>query len=287
MADPDNTQTQTPPTPQTTGQENNTQQQTQQTTQQTTTPGQTTPPVPPTDDNSTSNVQSRIDVLTARAYEANRQREAAERKAAELEAQMQAFQAIEQAQQQNNSSPGVSAPNNIPPGQRTYTAEDVQREAQRLAVTQGRQLAMRQTLDNAVAAGRTKYQDFDAVTSMLTRGAPLPPVILDALVANHSEGICDAQDVVYALGKNLGEADRILSLPPERQAIALTRFALDVKAKTSQTVNPLTRTSQAPPPIQTQVDTSGGGSTGDIYDENLPVEEFMRIRKAQSQRAAS
>ena len=141
--------------------------------------------------------------------------------------------------------------------------------------------------NDAVREGRKSHSDFqDSIDALVkiaptvdARGQPmLPPAFVEAALDTGR-----GSEVLYALGRDPGEADRIMSLPPTRQAIELARFADRLSIAPAQGV-PSGGISNAPPPIRPVV---GGGRTAlrpedlAMDDPSKPVDVWMRQRQAQ------
>jgi hypothetical protein len=105
--------------------------------------------------------------------------------------------------------------------------------------------------NNTYSAGKHKFQDFDDAVKgfSLIGGAPKP--FLEAVTA-----LDHGADVFYTLGKDPGEAIRIINLPPAKQAIELAR--LEAKITAPPPPKPVSR---APSPISPI-------ATGHEVDEN-------------------
>lgn len=120
--------------------------------------------------------------------------------------------------------------------------------------------------------GNEKYGDFDrAVKSLGTMGLMTPPFL--ELVTDLDNGT----DILYHLGNNQEEADRISSLPPAKQALALAKLETSLKApKETVMETKEAKVSKAPPPID-PVDKSkaaSGSGYASKYYEGMPQEEF-------------
>jgi hypothetical protein len=136
--------------------------------------------------------------------------------------------------------------------------------------------------NNINAAGLGKHQDFgQAVVAINTTYGIMPRDFIEQVAAAGGND-ADAADIIYALGKDLNAAGRLLTLSPSARAVELVKFAGELKTKS----RPNLTVSQAPAPITPVV---GNGTTTsapkDLSDPKLPMEEFVRIRR--EQRAAA
>ena len=186
-----------------------------------------------------SNFQKRIDQLT-------RERSEAERKAAYFEGLAQ------NAQKQR--APAETDSNELDPDDfgtpaeyhkavakqykeqlsKEYAARDAQKNQEKLNAEVNKQYAK----------GRKKYEDFDEKLNF-----PVTPAIFEA-----SRGDNQAE-VLYFLGNNIDEVDRISLLPPAQQAKEIGKIEMKLTSK------PIKKTtSNAPNPPS----TVGGGGSGTV-----------------------
>lgn len=143
-------------------------------------------------------------------------------------------------------------------------AEADRRAAQRTADAQ-----FNKESNDAFNAGQAEYGDFRSVLSTFT---PLvgpggfPRETVEAMLETGA-----AHRVIYELSQNLNEAQRILSLPPARQAVAL--------AKIASTAKPGKTVSTAAAPI---TPLGGGKQTGvvDLGDDSVSIDKWMAKREA-------
>jgi hypothetical protein len=164
--------------------------------------------------------EKRIRVLTAqKAAEAERVRQLEER-----------LEALTRAQTQNTQATGTAAP-------AAPAAPQTDMEAAVAAEVARRQFD--EACNTTYSNGKAKFQDFDDAVKgfSLIGGAPRP--FLEAVTA-----LDHGADVFYALGKDPGEAIRIIGLPPAKQAIELAR--MEAKLTAPPPPKPVSR---APSPI--------------------------------------
>lgn len=232
---------------------------------------------------------SRFEATVGEKYEAIRKAEQATLRAQELEQQLEQLRRTP-ASPPDPSHPAPTAP---PPGL-------TQVELERLATVRAEQMRFAERCNEDVAAGRKKFQDFDAKIEDLRRVAPtvdaqgrpmLPQGLIEAALATGR-----GHEVLYALGSDPSEADRVLSLDPTRQAVELTRIADKLAAaETAAQDDPekiaeaAKRAAQNAParPIRPVVGGSRQISVKDMAldDPALPIEEFMRRRDEEAGRS--
>lgn len=267
-AEEDNTETQTTETP------------VVATTEATTTPAESSTPAAQAERFVPA---PRFDAVVAQKYEAIRKAEVAEARARDLESRLAASeQARSTAPQLDSNGQPVVQPQRQP-------AADSRPDIARLASIEAQNIRFAERCNESVAEGRKAYSDFDAKIDALRNVAPtidangrpmLPQTLVEAaLETGHSS------KVLYALGSDPSEADRIMSLPPMKQAIEIAKFASKFDAKSDAgEVDPLTQAVAAkslPDPIRPRIAGSGRAvSVKDmpLDDPKLPIEEFMARR---------
>lgn len=188
----------------------------------------------------------RIGALTAKSHEAVREAQAAK-------AEAERYRLLVE-QMQRGEEPVVTQP-----GQQPNIDELVTKRATELA--QQQQMAERGQSVSKV--GAEAYPDFmSAVTTLDALG-------ISGEQVNSLLGMDDAHKVIYALGKNPEEAERILALPPLQQGRELERMA-------SKAVQPAPRAvSKAPAPI-TPVD---GSTTVEKDPSKMSMDEWTKWRE--------
>lgn len=110
---------------------------------------------------------------------------------------------------------------------------------------------------------RTRYADFDAVTSA-------PDIVITPAMAELIKSSDVGADVAYHLGMNKAEASQIASLPPAQQAMALGRLEASIQAPRPQNV------SSAPEPVK----PVKAKATAVKTVEEMTHAEFRAARKA-------
>lgn len=219
-------------------------------------PAAATPPAP-------DRAQQRMNQLVAERWAERRRAEAAEQQGRLLQEQLnQARTAVQQ--------PTVDADGN-PVAVQPVRPVQPQPDLQRMAADIAAQNEFNRQVGDEVARGRGAHTDFDQVASNLQRFGELPRTFVEAALATGK-----GADVMYALGNDIAEADRILSLPPIQQAVALATLAQGIKAP-----EPAKKVTSAPDPVTPRV---GGGNTKtspSLEDPNIPVADFIAMREKQ------
>lgn len=226
-------------------------------------------------------LQQRFNKLTAEKWEEKRRAEALEARAklaedtlAEL-ARLDPDNAARLAQMAGLPAPAGTTPPVPIPGQRSLTFADVQQQAAQLAAAQ----EFNNKVNELVLTGRASHPDFDAAIGDLKRITGDNPNNAFVQAALDSG---EASEVLYSLGKNPAEADRILSLPLTRQIVEITRYADGIKAKRTAKDNP--EPSRAPQAIKPKV--SGRASEEmQLDDPKLPLAEFIKRRNEADRKA--
>jgi hypothetical protein len=216
--------------------------------------------------------QQRMNQLVAERWQERRAREEADQQIRLLQEQLnQARQAV-QTQPHVDENGQIVQPQ-VPPqrAQVPLTADEINRQATAIA----EQNAFNAQVAAEVARGRDHanggYTDFDQVASNLQRFGELPRTFVEAALATGK-----GADVIYALGKDALEADRILSLPPMAQAVALAQVAANVKKPEAAKV-----VSSAPNPVVPKGGSSKTINTPSLEDENMSTADWIALREKQ------
>lgn len=158
---------------------------------------------------------------------------------------------------------------------RTYSEAELQARAQELAQHQAHQMRFNESVNAVVMDGRGRHADFDqAVESLrtLTGGRSLPQHVVETVLATGEV----ASEVLYHLGKNPIDADRVLSLrSAPQQAMEIARLAEGLRKAAAPQV------SQAPDPVRGVVQGGGTAPNGDLTDPNMSMGEWIKRREAQ------
>lgn len=168
-------------------------------------------------------------------------------------------------------------------GPRTYTMEEVRREAARLAAEtvneeRGRQAkaAFDNSCNTAVTAGRADYgaEKFDASLTRLTSlgfygDDPRNPDLQNLTMVLETD---DPHGVMHELGQNPAEYQRIVDLPPLRRHGEFVKLAIKAQASRVAAGGSQKRPSAAPPPIEPI--GGSGGETDNRYADNAPSADW-------------
>lgn len=210
--------------------------------------------------------QRRVNQLVAERWAERRRAEAAEQQSRLLQEQ------LNQTRQALQAQPQVDADGNpiAPPAQRQPPVQQPQ-DLQAMAAQIAAQNEFNKQVGDEVSRGRTIHQDFDQVAANLQRFGELPRTFVEAAIATGK-----GADVMYHLGSDIAEADRILSMPPMQQAVALAQLAGGLKAP-----EPVKKATSAPAPITPKIGGGNGKNTPTLEDPNMPVADWIKMRDKQ------
>lgn len=237
----------------------------------------------------------RFQSVVAERRESERQRE-------EIQRQLElSNQTLAEYQRLAKSASGeVVDPNarTTPPSAKPLTAEQLRE----LVVAQTAQNEFDKSCNAAVVKGREAHNDFDAVLDVLKKSSPFfdpragTPVLPRSLVEAALEtGAPD--EVLYALGQNPAEADRLMQLSnnPVRVAAEITRFHAKLVAAQAIIVDPdadetpdgdeepaaIEGVSRAPAPIRERA-ARGTRPAFSVYDtKNTSSADWIAKRQAE------
>lgn len=159
-------------------------------------------------------------------------------------------------------APPAAAPTVLP-------AAEIERRANEISS----QRAFTDTCNKIAEQGITAHKDFQETLGKLAMvGGPqwINPDLVGSVVEAG-----DPHEILYALGKDLTEASRILNLPAAQQGVAIAKFALANKTKAAAA--PIV--SGAPPPPSASV-----GGAPPASDEPQPTDnsdDWFKKREAQ------
>lgn len=223
------------------------------------TPGDGTPEIP----TPASGAQKRIDALTGEKWAERRAKEAAENKANLLQQQLDSLRA-------NPPAPALDADGNPVQPQAAPVKPVNPAELQRMAENIAAQTQFQKDVAGQIEAGRGVHADFDQVAQNLQRFGELPRHFVEAAIATGR-----GSDIIYELGKNVAEADRILTLPPIQQAVAMATLAASLPK-----VIPPKLVSSAPAPITPKI-SGKTTNTPSLSDPDIPIADFIKMRDKQ------
>lgn len=217
------------------------------------------PPAPAAPDRA----QQRMNQLVAERWTERRAREAAEQQARLLQEQLNQTRAALQTQ------PQVGEDGQPVQQQQQPVRQVPQPDLQQMAAQIAANNAFNERVAAEVARGRAGHQDFDQVAANLQRFGELPRTFVQAAMATGK-----GAEVMYHLGGDIAEADRILSLEPIEQAVALAALAGSIKAP-----EPAKKVTSAPPPVTPKVGSGAGRNTPSLEDNNLPIADWIKLRE--------
>lgn len=217
-------------------------------------PGEAAPVAKPT------GVEARISGLTAEKWAERRRAEAAENQNAILQQQLRQMQA---------RAPEPDADGNVPAAAAPPAKVTTPSELQAMATQIANEQQFQKDVGSEIESGRKSHTDFDQVAANLQRFGELPRTFVEAAMATGK-----GAEVIYALGQDAAEADRILSMQsPVQQAVALATLAGGLAKPT-----PAKLVSSAPAPIVPKVGGHGSNPMT-IDDPNIPIADFIKLRE--------
>ncbi len=209
--------------------------------------------------------QRRVNQLVAERWAERRRAEAAEQQSRLLQEQLNQTRQALQAQPQVDADGNPIQQHAQPQPRPQPAGQDLQAMAAQIAA----QNEFNRQVEAEVLRGRGVHQDFDQVAATLQQFGELPRTFVEAALATGK-----GADVMYALGKDTLEANRILSLPPMGQAVALAQLAGGLKAP-----EPKKTVTSAPAPITPKVGGGQGKNTPTLEDPNMPVADWIKQRE--------
>lgn len=208
--------------------------------------------------------QRRVNQLVAERWAERRGREGAEQQVRLLQEQ------LNQTRQALQAQPQVDADGNpLPQQQQPPRQQQPQQDLQAMAAQIAAQNEFNRQVEAEVLRGRGVHQDFDQVAATLQQFGELPRTFVEAALATGK-----GADVMYALGKDTLEANRILSMPLMQQAVALAQLAGTIKPP-----EPPKKITSAAAPIVPKVGGGSGKNTPSLDDPNLPVGDWIKLRE--------
>lgn len=194
---------------------------------------------------------------------------ATEKNTAKAEA-VAAKERLDEALKQLATLQSEQDPNN--PNRVNVPAAEIERlaneRAGQIAQQRFEQQQYRDTIDRVWAAGTTAYTDFpESVSKLQMLGE-----VFDNSLPILTETVTDAHKVLQHLSGDLDEAERIMSLPPLKQAAALIRLEAQLSA-----VVPAKQISKVPKPV-TPIDGKSKAAAS-LDDPKLRTDEWVKLRE--------
>ncbi len=204
-------------------------------------------------------VQSRIDELTARRREAERDREYWREMAMRGIPQEQPRQSQVQQDLSEPKSSNFEEYDQFVSAHAKWAKDSAKREL----MAEFSQTQKQQTINNFNDRGRSKYGDYDDMVGSV----PISEFTAEVLVGLGDGGV----DLAYYLGKNPDTAKRIYGMSPERQAYELGKLEGRLKPPPQRT------TTNAPKPTS----PVGGKELPSKKLEDMDIEEYKAYREKQ------
>lgn len=215
--------------------------------------------------------QERLNEVTRARREAERNWQAAETRARDLEQQLAQYR--QPSQTQGNEAPTLEAYNNdLGAWQRAMT-EHVSRQVISQIESRQSEQEQQRTLKQVAEQFDVRSREyaaanpgFDDRLADLSQSVQFDQYVIEAIgISEHGPAIADY------LAQHLDEADRVARLPPHLATLQLGRIEAKVSAPKPKPVT------NAPPPAP----VLGGGSTVQKDPERMSTDEWLAWRRAQ------
>ena len=209
--------------------------------------------------------QQRMNQLVAERWAERRRAEEAENRSRLLQEQLNQTREALQPQVGADGQPVQQ-----PPVARSAAPQDLQAMAAQIAAQNEFNRQVQEEVLRGRDPARGGHADFDAVASNLQRFGELPRTFVEAALATGK-----GAEVMYHLGGDIAEADRILSLPPIPQAVALAKLAESIKPVVAKTVT------SAPNPVSPRVAGGPTSTVPSLEDEKMSTADWIALREKQ------
>lgn len=225
----------------------------------------------PTTNSTPEWAQKRINELTAKRYEAERNAATAEAARLKSESEKSELQRMLEAKTPSPSP----APANTPPA---LTQEQIDQ----LVLEKASQIAAANDFNKAcntiAETGKKEFKDWDDSLKNLglvgAVGQNVSPEFLETAIELKSP-----HKVLHYLGQNLEEAERIIKLSPKKMALEMARVEAQLNAPAP--VAAAAPISSAPAPVIPLAGAAKAGAPVDINDPNASMEDWMILRQKQ------
>lgn len=215
-----------------------------------------------------------------------------ERELAELRARAEATSGGAGGGQPHGEQP--PAPTGDAPQRHQFRSEAefqqaVKEEATRLAKDEAAKTVFMQQFDGMVAAGKTQFKDnWDKAVANLHQMGDLDGADVQRILAA-TDGLDTAARVIYTLGAQPEQYERIMALDPIKQVAEFTKLGLAAKAPAPK------KPSDAPAPIEPigsrnskdNVSLTGTDADGDLNKSTAEAEREWYRRRAEQKKAAT
>jgi hypothetical protein len=209
----------------------------------------------------------KLDWKERRRIEEMNKRRAAEARAAELEAELAA---LKSGQQREDATQ--------PPG---LTPEQIRAQARAEIEAESRAASFRDATGRVLQAGLSNISDFDAARQEMVQnfgdvlnartdffealtGLEPDDIALDQIEAHRAQ-------VFYALARDPEQTERLLSMPPLKMAMEVTKLSNKLAKPAAPAPKPI---SKAPAPVSPI--TGAPQTTGRLDDESMPMDEWAK-----------
>jgi hypothetical protein len=209
--------------------------------------------------------QRRIDQLSAERSEARRENEALKQQLDVVLSRLTQTTAAQPAADAQDAAPAQAKPVAAAPVKPALIDADIDR----LVAERAAQLSKVKSLDEACnkvyETGAEEFPDFEDKLGTFKLLGGVQPHFLEMMTA-----LPNAHKVLYELGKDPDNAERVMRMEPARAAIELAKLDAKLGAPASRAV------SRAPAPIK-PVDAT---SRAESDPENMSMSEFVKWREA-------
>jgi hypothetical protein len=194
--------------------------------------------------------QKRIDDLTKEKWDARREKEAAEARARELEAQLELLKREKKDSDYSEM--------------RSFSERDIEALAEKKAEEKLRIEAFNKACNDVYEAGKAAYDDFDEVLGNFRDVGGLTPAVIEAAIEAGNP-----HKILYELAKDRDLAYKVMRMPPIKMAVEIAKLA----SKPSKAA-PM---SKAPEPIK----PVKGAANAEPDPEKMTIQEWMAWREKQ------
>lgn len=195
----------------------------------------------------------------------DRQLDRQHRKLKDLERENETLRAIAEGRANPDGTPKTAAPAAQQQAPKTFTQEDVQREAQRLAA----QSQYDQDCDATFAKGKEAFPDWEDQLTRLPKLGGIDPVTMQGILATDNP-----EQVIYTLASDPEEYERVMGLPLAKRQNALTKIGM---TKPKQVKRP----SDAPPPTDSVSGRRMPAGKVNLHDDSVADEDWYAERERQ------
>jgi|SRR5882724_6399493 len=150
-----------------------------------------------------------------------------------------------------------------------FTQAEIDQEVERRATNKAAENEFNRTCNTVYETGKAAHDDYDKALQNFQKLGGLPVDTTQMILETDNPS-----EVLYALGNDLDEAQRIMELPPIRRAAALIKYGVKLTAAGGKKEEKI---SGALPPIKPPR-TGGGKGDTDLYSDSTDISEWMKQR---------